>query len=52
MGALTPGTSQQLGLSRSALYRRARSGQIDRIARAMIERGEVREDVARALMNE
>ncbi|OKH84425.1 hypothetical protein EB75_04645 [Mycobacterium sp. ST-F2] len=35
MGALTPGTSQQLGLSRSALYRRARSGQIDRIARGI-----------------
>ena len=30
--ALTPGTSQQLGLSRIALYRSARSGRINRIA--------------------
>jgi predicted transcriptional regulator of viral defense system len=33
--ALTPGTAARAGLSRSALYRRARVGRLDRIARGI-----------------
>lgn len=35
MDALTPSTTAQAGLSRSALYRGARAGQFDRIARGI-----------------
>ena len=35
MEALTPGTAARAGLSRSALYRRARVGRLDRIARGI-----------------
>jgi predicted transcriptional regulator of viral defense system len=35
MEALTPSTAGQAGLSRSALYRRARAGRLDRIARGI-----------------
>ena len=35
MKALTPSTAGQAGLSRSALYRGARAGQLDRIARGI-----------------
>ncbi|MDT5334282.1 MAG: hypothetical protein QOF31_5579 [Mycobacterium sp.] len=35
MDALTPSTAGQAGLSRSALYRGARGGRLDRIARGI-----------------
>ncbi len=35
MGALTPHTSAQAGLSRSGLYREARAGRLERIARGI-----------------
>lgn len=35
MSALRPGTAQRAGLSRSALYRAARKGRLDRIARGI-----------------
>ena len=35
MDALTPNTAGQAGLSRSALYRGARAGRLDRIARGI-----------------
>jgi predicted transcriptional regulator of viral defense system len=35
VGALTPSTAGQAGLSRSALYRGARAGRLDRIARGI-----------------
>ena len=35
MDALTPSTAAQAGLSRSALYRGARAGRLDRIARGI-----------------